>query len=310
MTISSEGTTQNDERTFQNNLVAHSDYQQAMNGINEYFENEGKKFIENFNVDRFNDETSLTMHLLRKHLMKSCNTSLQRNFARMTQEVPDAQFNLLMEEYYPPLSYEERSGTDEPLQRLRAELQEVEEEEDEEEFEEEDLIDPKALKQAQDLREKVRTLSTRVEELRGSVVLRACKIAESGFKSNRQLLESDPLPNVSVPEDLISVPPFAKDISSTDLYKSMDDLAKLVNHAKFGEIPNRLNVLEETMEVIRNDTTPVKTLSQTESSIVSRINEKENVNDARQRDLLTPLSPADEETPQDRLADFLARVML
>lgn len=309
MENSSDEATQNEEAKFQNNLVASSDYRQALNGINEYFENEQKELTKKMNnhIETTEDDTVLTMNLLRKHLIKSSSASLQQNFTRIAQDIPDEEFHQLMEKHYPPLIDDDRSTElDEKLQRLRGEYEAIDEEE-EEEVEEEDLVDAKALKQAQELREKVRALSARVEELRGSVVLRACNIAESDSESSRQIRSSDHLPNLSIPDNLMG----EDGATSTEIYKSMEGLAKLVNHPKLSEMPYRLNVLQETMDVIQNETAPAKTLSQTESTIVSRVNEKENVDDARQRDLLTPMSPIDEESsPQDRLAEYLAAIIL
>jgi hypothetical protein len=290
-TVLGDGTNRKSEERHQNNLIAQSDYEKALEGFRDYFhkeQNDDENVIMSHAAAGVEHvENASPAVLRRKTLFKACQLSLEQNFKRIVQPIPDEEFHAMMDQYYP------HELEEEPTQEL------VEEQEEEYE-EEEDLLDPKALEQAQQLREKVRQISQRVEKYRNQVLLRASATTAKSSSRNQEILTSDSRPDLA-PRDENPI------LSTSELHTSMTNLVKLLNHPNMAEIPNKMMSLQETMAVIQRDTSPTKTLSQTESAILSRTNDKENEEVARQLDLLTPPSPGGE-TPQDRLARFLSKV--
>lgn len=298
-TILGDGTNRKSEERYPNNLIAQSDYEKALEGFRDYFHKEQNDdenvMMSNAAAGMEPIENSSQTVLRKQTILKACQLSLEQNFKRIVRPIPDDEFHTMMDQYYPPEL--------EPEQTQDFIGEQQQDDREEEDDEEEDLLDPKALEQAQQLREKVRQISQRVEEYRNQVLLRASAITAMSSSRNQEILTSDSRP------DLSSVSPRDENqiLSTSELYTSMSNLVKLINHPNMAEMPSKTMALQETMEVIQRDTTPTKTLSQTESAILSRTNDKENEELARQLDLLTPPSPGGE-TPQDRLARFLSKV--
>ena len=291
-----------------NNLVAQSDLQKALDALGEHFENQQTPCT--MEIDgKINNANNFHLTTAGNHVLRACSSSLQENLIRMVQAVPDDDFQNALDKHHPPEDLVKKRDQFIPENKDDEKYEVLDQ--DEFQFEEEDLLDPKAIQQAKELRTKVRFLSESVQKLRRSVIQRASdeSVVVENSVVNRKLLNSDDRPGLSLSKKL-------SDQSRQRLGTSLGvdaclvNLCKLLSHPNLAEMPNRTNALQETMDIIEKDTSSTRTLSQTESAIVSRTNGQEDETDAHQRDLLSSSSPDDNKSPEDRLADFLAKVAI
>ena len=107
------------------------------------------------------------------------------------------------------------------------------------------------------LRTQVRTLSQRVQQIRGRVLEKV----ESAASKNK------------LPADApIELQEIAAE-ESKDFKESLEELSQLLNHSKWTQLPKQMKSLQDTIEVIQKESE--RPLSQTDIAIISRNNSSE-----------------------------------
>lgn len=229
-----------DEHSFGNNVVSQSDYQAALEALAETFQNI--------------DETDP----IARDLYQATHDSLVENLARVVQPVENSAYHAWIDPYH--VVEDESDDDDEEQEQEATEEQEedVGEQPDGQEIDEEDLLDINASQKAQQLRSQVRTLSERIQLIRERVL----KKAEASFEP---LQPDDPVQVQEMGE--------AEAEGSDDFVSSLEELSKLLNHSQWAKLPQHLQSLQDTIEVIQKENS--QPLSKIESAIISRSNSEE-----------------------------------
>jgi hypothetical protein len=222
--------------SFGNNIIAQSDYQAALKALEATF------------LDI--DETDP----IARDLFQAAHASLVNNLSRMVQPVEDSAYHAWIDPYHVVEDDESDQEEEEVVEE-----QDDDDEEQDEEIDEEDLLDTKALKEAQQLRSQVRNLSQRVQQIRERVLQKV----ESSSSS------SQPQPDVRV-----QVEGAEQEESHADLTSSMEGLSKVLNHSQWAKLPQHLQSLQDTIGVIQKEN--VRQLSQTDVAIISRNNSEDD----------------------------------
>jgi hypothetical protein len=249
-----------------NNLVAQSDYQAALDGLEKYYSTQ-----QNNNC-----------------LAKASLASMVHNLTRVVQPISDKDFHDHVDRYhYVQEEEEEEEGRDDDADDnqnyvVKEEVHDGYNLMEEEEYESEDLLDPQALKEAQKLRGQVRQLALRVQKLRDSVLQRALRMS-----SNANNSDVDVRPSFVIPQEVVAPIP-----------TSIQALMKVLNHSRLADLPKKVQLFQATLETIKKETKEDRSLSQTEAAILAR---EEQTEDARK----VLVEATIDETPQDRLANFL-----
>jgi hypothetical protein len=229
--------------SFRNNIIAQSDYQAALKALETTFQDI--------------DETDP----IARDLFQAAHASLVSNLSRMVQPVEDSVYHASIDPYH--VVEEDESDQEEEEEVVDQQDEEIDEQDEEideqdEEIDEEDLLDTKALKEAQQLRSQVRNLSQRVQQIRDRVLQKV----ESSSSS------SQPQPDVRV-----QIEGAEQEKSDADLTSSLEGLSKLLNHSQWAKLPQHLQSLQDTIEVIHKEN--VRPLSQTDVAIISRNNSED-----------------------------------
>lgn len=253
-----------------NNIVGQSDYQAALDGLEQFYSTEQHKNV----------------------LAKASHASLKHNLTRMVQVISDKDFKDHVEQYH--YVQEEEDRDDEAFDHRKDVVEkEVVHDgynlmEEEEEYESEDLLDPQALEEAQKLREQVRQMAKRVKDLRDSVLQRALRMSSSAKNKIDDVV--DVRPKFVIPQELLASMPTSTSIQA---------LMKVLNHSQLADLPKKMQLFQATLETIQKETKEDRSLSQTEAAILAR---EEQTKDVRE---LFAVEATIDETPQDRLANFM-----
>jgi hypothetical protein len=249
-----------------NNVVAPSDYRAALRAIEETFQEEADA----------NDPEA-------QELFHAVQASLLQNLSRIVQPTTDDQaYHDIVDPYHIVEDADDDEDEDEDESDTEKPRTEENVEEQQEEIDEADLLDKKALQDAQRLRTRVRELSQRIQLIR-----------ERTLERSRFVPEPTKEPSLSVETE-----------SPTELddefRASLLRLSELVHNPKWATLPRELQKLQDTLEVVQKEQS--RPLSQTEVAIISRSNSSED-ND----DLYGLLSQNEDEeilSAEDRLAAF------
>lgn len=229
------------------NAVAKSDLDAAIEAIAQTFQDAA--------MADGNDET-------RRLLLEDTQQSLIEHLKRIVEPVPDFEYQDFVDLYH-IVPVDDDNDEEELEEGLQDESSF--EEEEEEEIDDEDLIDTKALGEARQLRASVRELSQGVQEIREQVLKDSL---ETNMKQEYNKLL----------EDLANRPSVDTDMSRIDesrrvaLEEALRDLSSLLNDSQWSKLPQQLESLQSTIEVIQKNTFKDRPMSQTEAAIISRSN--------------------------------------
>eukprot|EP00339_Tiarina_fusa_P005588 CAMPEP_0117047604 /NCGR_PEP_ID=MMETSP0472-20121206/32895_1 /TAXON_ID=693140 ORGANISM="Tiarina fusus, Strain LIS" /NCGR_SAMPLE_ID=MMETSP0472 /ASSEMBLY_ACC=CAM_ASM_000603 /LENGTH=278 /DNA_ID=CAMNT_0004760361 /DNA_START=153 /DNA_END=989 /DNA_ORIENTATION=- len=239
-----------------NNVVATSDYEAAVRAIEETFREEAER-SHDLNEDPQAQE-----------LFRAVQESLLENLSRHVQPTThDQEYHDIVDPYHiveddeadDEYSENEEGGEDGVASYNQEPTLEEDAGEELEEYEEADLLDQKALQDAQCLRIRVRKLSERIQQIRERTMDRAQRVPETTEE-----------PSLCVEAE-----------SPTDLAEefraSVQRLSELVNNPQWANLPKELQRLQDTIEVVQKEQS--RPLSQTEVAIVSRTNSSEEGED-------------------------------
>eukprot|EP00934_Nitzschia_sp_Nitz4_P002041 Nitzschia sp. Nitz4//scaffold60_size111251//103745//104617//NITZ4_004165-RA/size111251-processed-gene-0.45-mRNA-1//-1//CDS//3329555618//2041//frame0 len=269
-----------------NNAVAQSDYDAAMRAIQSTFQEEASH-----------------------PFLQQAQSALLDHLQRIVVPVKDQEFEEYVDLYHQPMEEDEDDDDASDPTRSMPPLEQVFQKLLQQELaalppiNEEDLLDAKAQQEAKELRSSLCSLSQQIEQVRGRV-LEASSQQAVDPRVQHMLEQQNQLPIIQSPSSKPSNPA----ASVEELQTSLEALAALLQQSTWTEeLPQQLQSLQQTMDVIQKDSSEDRVLSQTEMAIVSRTNTMDDEDlDARRQQLIKgeggqdqPLSPA------DRLADFL-----
>jgi hypothetical protein len=233
------------DSSFSNNIVAQSDYEAAIRAIEATFQQEQP------NLNNHSDDDPLV-----REIFESAQASLLRNLSRMVQPMNDNDYHGLIDPYH--IVQEDDDDDDESV--LEDSPQVEEQDDEDEEIDEEDLLDTRALQEAQELRSQVRALSKRVQQIRERVLQRESQTVEN----------PDSRVHVVGPSMVSN-----DDDDDDSLKSSLEQLSQLLHHSQWAKLPKQMQSLQDTIEVIQKEQQTGRTLSQTEVAIISRNNSTE-----------------------------------
>lgn len=254
---------------FANNVVAQSDYTAALQAMEATF------------CDAIDQETDLAT----RKLFQAAQTSLVQNLNGMIQPLDDDDYHGLVDPYHVVADDDDESESDSDYDYKSGEEEELKV--DDEDFDEEDLLDTKALQEAQQLRSQVRSMSQRVQQIRERV------LEESSKGRTTTMVD----PDVRVRVD---APAMDKDTLAS-LTTSLASLSLLLQNSQWSQLPRQLENLQDTIDVVQKESNKdPRTMSQTEVAIVSRNNSTDE-----NEDNLHTLSQEDKDlSAPDRLVRF------
>jgi hypothetical protein len=261
-----------------NDVVAQSDYEAALAAIESTFDKfqVSHRRHENENLDHALDQELI------EEIYRAAKTSLLDNVKRAVRPINDNDYNDYVEQYH--IILEEESENDNNDVDLNPKNEESDGEE--EEIDNEELIDLKAWKDAQELRTRIRTMSNTVQGVRERVLKRTEDgilssvskhlidkpieiIFNDADDSNNETSASNDKEN-SVQGSKNIVGNNNSSIDSSALQDSLRDLSKILQDPKWKRLPNRIQYLQETIETVRKETTEDRVMSQTEIAITSQ----------------------------------------
>jgi len=285
-----------------NDIVAQSDYEAALAAIESTFDNfqvSSHRGHENENENM--DHSSLDQELI-EEIYRAAKTSLLNNMKRAVRPINDNHYNDYVDQYH--ISLEEESVNDDngndnnfvsSDQDPNPRNEERDDGEEEEEIDNEELVDMKAWKDAQELRTRIRTMSNTVQSVRERVLKRT----EDGIlSSTSKHLIDNPVKIVfnddsdgdnnekSASNDKENSVQCSKNNSNKDssaLQDSLRDLSKILQDPKWKRLPNRIQSLQETIETVQKETTEDRAMSQTEIAITSQYSTNTIVESSRQK---------------------------
>lgn len=216
-----------------------------------------------------------------QHLLKEGQQALVQRLETMVSPTAEDDLHEFLHFYnvipeYDDEEYEQDQALEEELAKVQAELktmspqdflEEVRTELGPEDIDEDhDLLDTKAWEDAQKLRQAVREVAARVQEARNQVVTESTR---------HSLAETQTALDRVAPEIL---PPLSEDSESSqqDLQVSLQALSELLQDSKWAQIPQEMERLQKTLQVVRKETSKDRPLSQTEVAIVSRTNSEDH----------------------------------
>jgi hypothetical protein len=275
-----------------NNIVAQSEYQAALAAIESTFDNFHQFQQEGQDKHRHPDLD----HEMIEGIYEAAKKSLLNNVGRIVRPINDNKYSDYIDQYHIVLDEDDDYDDEEEEEskdnnNYDDDDNEEEEEEEEEEIDEEELVDTKALKNAQELRTRIRNMSGTVHNIRERVL----KSTEDGISSSFSAhLTDKPIKIVfegddnkedghdasnNDKENNINSSSNSKDInnkryneciSSSSLQDSLEGLSRLLQDPQWTRLPNRIQSLQDTIETIQKETIEDRFMSQTEIAITSQ----------------------------------------
>jgi hypothetical protein len=288
-----------------NDIVAQSDYEAALAAIESTFDNfqvSLHRGHENENENK--DHSSLDQELI-EEIYRVAKTSLLNNVKRAVRPINDNAYDDYVDQYH--ISLEEESvndgndndndndfvSSDEDPNPRNEESDDGEEED--EEIDNEELVDMKAWKDAQELRTRIRAMSNTVQSVRERVLKRT---EDAILSSTSKQLVDNPVEIVSNndADDDMNEHSASNDKEnsvqgnktncnkdSSALQDSLRDLSKILQDPKWKRLPNRIQSLQETLETVQKETTEDRAMSQTEIAITSQYSTNTIIESSRQK---------------------------
>mmetsp|Transcript_35469 Transcript_35469/g.35988 ORF Transcript_35469/g.35988 Transcript_35469/m.35988 type:complete len:284 (+) Transcript_35469:818-1669(+) len=256
-------------------------------------------------------------------IYEAAKKSLLNNLERIVRPINDNEYSDCVDQYHMVLDFGENVESNDysdndDQDREKGSNNEEEEEEEEEEVDEEELIDMKALKNAQELRTRIRNMSSTVQTIRERVLKRTehgisssvsahlidrpIKIVfedddkkedigishteDSGDASNNK--ENIVNTNINSQNNNSKINTASDCISSCSLQDSLEGLSQLLRDPQWTRLPNRIQLLQGTIETIQKETAENRFMSQTEIAITSQC--KDTIVNESSRNLLEEIS--------------------
>mmetsp|Transcript_11634 Transcript_11634/g.27872 ORF Transcript_11634/g.27872 Transcript_11634/m.27872 type:complete len:337 (+) Transcript_11634:232-1242(+) len=201
-----------------------------------------------------------------KQFFVAAKSSLLHNFDRIVKPVPDDDYSDYVDQYHFVLenkrSFEDEieEENDHDRNGKKHAYYDDDDEEEEPEIDEEELIDASAWMDARELRSRVRAKAARVQQLRERV-LNATKNRVT--KICLQPHVTDVKPEIIMGgEESTSATTTTKSVN-----ESLKALSSLLEDPKWQQFPERIQSLQDTIEVMQKDSAPNRLLSQTELAI-------------------------------------------
>ena len=282
MTSTAAATTTSSISSGRNNtLVAESDLQAAMQGLEERLKRSISKYDDGDAVPSDNQNT--------RRLLQECGNSLKRNIERIVQPVTDEAFHVYVKR-------NDDNDKDDGTKTEDAGDSYETTNEEEEEYDEEDLLDPEAVQRVKELRQKIRAQAASVQKVRQEVLEQAVTIGQ------RQVhLWLGKYGDSSKAQAEIEVAALDTTRSRKQVDEMHESVANMVTalHEIGKEIPDKLSSLQETVAAIEKSLSRKEegTLSQTERAILSR---DEDV-------AMGLMNEVSDISPEKRLANFLGQ---
>jgi len=316
-----------------NNIVAQSEYEAALAAINATFD----KF-ESSSRSHENENENLGYYLDQKLIEEIYKSArLLNSVKRVVRPIDDNDYSDYVDQFH--IVLEEDSDNDDHPVEFDHEQNLKDEKVDEEEIDEEELVDMKALKAAQALRNRIRNMSNKVESVRERVLRRT---EDRILFSNSSHLVDRPIRidfdgDDNGDDDLGNNRSIASNIDaganneenemenstrsktvlgnrtndngdSSVLQKSLKDLSKLLRDPQWTRLPYRIQSMQETMETIETETTEDRVISQTEIAITSKHNDI--IDESSRRKILEDGLSKENLLPQDSATNAMDRLAL
>mmetsp|Transcript_11633 Transcript_11633/g.27868 ORF Transcript_11633/g.27868 Transcript_11633/m.27868 type:complete len:337 (+) Transcript_11633:232-1242(+) len=248
-----------------------------------------------------------------KQFFVAAKSSLLHNFDRIVKPVPDDDYSDYVDQYHFVLdnkwSFEdEMEGENDSDRNGKEHADGADVEEEEPEIDEEELIDASAWMDARELRSRVRAKAARVQQLRERVLNgttnRVTKIC-------LQPHVTDVKPEIIMGEE---ESPIAT-TTTKNVNESLKALSLLLEDPKWQQFPERIQSLQDTIEVMQKDSAPNRLLSQTELAITGgrrniAVAGNNNVVDGIPEDATAEGQEVDVNQYKDPMEDILAQKVL
>ena len=305
-----------------NNIVPQSDYDAAVAAIESTFDNfqSSARRNENENIDE-----SLDQQLI-KNFYEAAKISLLNNVKRIVRPVHDDDYNDYVDQYHMMFAVESEDDLDDDDDDDVNSVQNESDEDEEEEIDEEELLDLKAWKDAQELRKRIRTMSSSVKSVRERVLKNAedrilspiskhlvdkpVRIIFNGDDSNNGKKTTTVDDTLNEKENSVQDNDVGSNEinASSELQHSLRDLSNLLKNPKWADLPKSIRTLQETVEAVRKETTDDRVASQTEIAITSRNND--TIEKSIRRKLLEHDSMQEEASSENDSIDVMDRLAL
>ncbi len=252
--ISDSHSHSNESWILPNNAVAESDLAAAIQAIERTFQEVAAM--------ESSDETG-------RMLFQDIKTSLIEHLKRIVDPVADIDYQDYLDLYH--IVPEDEDDDDQAEVDEMTEDDPIMEETEEEEIDEADLLDTRALQEAQQLRVTVRNLSQSVQEIREQVLKDSL---DTIVRKEYTVLVNDASNRPTIETDQTSM-----EAQRESLQESLQALSTLLQDPQWSELPQELLSLQNTIEVIQKETDKDRPMSQTEAAIISRCNSGDDDND-------------------------------
>lgn len=265
-----------------NRACAQSDLKAAMHAIQETIQ----------------QEIAATSDDLSAALFEGIQESLVGILERTLVPVADEDFQDYIDLYHVvPVNLEEAQQEEEES------VAEIEQHEAEEEIDQDDLLDRKALEEAQQLRGVVRELSEQVQQTREQVLKESLQttIAGQGYIDVIKSIEERPAVQSQIDASAIREQQVA-------LQASMGALSSLLTDSQWSSLPQQLESLQSTIDVIQKESDKDRPMSQVEAAIISRSNSAEDDTTTDWENILSQQESGVTLTAAERLARFFEQI--
>lgn len=275
--------------TLPNNAVAQSDLDVALQAIEEVFQR----------------SLSISSNDTHHHFIQDTQASLMKHLLRIVNPIPDNDFQDYVDLYHivpddGQEGFEEEEEEEKGKGNSEVESDHSMIDDDDEELDEADLVDLSSLHEAKQKREKVRALSKNIQETREKVLQGS--LEEVMRKEHAAILEA-----LERRPDLASLESDEEArTQQAALTESLESLSKLLKDSQWEKLPQQLESLQNTIDVIQKESDKDRPLSQTEAAIISRSNSTDEEDDFEE--LLGDGNDAQVTTAVDRLARFFELV--
>mmetsp|Transcript_11929 Transcript_11929/g.34205 ORF Transcript_11929/g.34205 Transcript_11929/m.34205 type:complete len:329 (+) Transcript_11929:149-1135(+) len=270
-----------------NNIVAQSEHDAALAAIESSF----NKFQSSYSQD--NQENPFDQEMIQT-VYEATKESLVKNIKRVVRPINDDHYSDYVDQYHVVLDDEESEDDHNGIDLQREPLNELDNQRDEEEQEidEEELVDKKAWKDAQELRRRIRAMAGTVQSVRERVLRWTEEGISSAFSTDlvdapiqvrfdgednidnkEQETKSDASNDVGYLGQCNTsenIPDHAHEFDFTSLQDSLKNLTELLEDTRWKRLPTGMKSLQETIESIEKETSEHRIMSQTEIAITTR----------------------------------------
>jgi hypothetical protein len=307
-----------------NNIVAQSDYDAALAAIESTFDNFQ---LSHRGHEIANSDQPLDTELI-EEIYKSAKASLLENVKRAVRPIDDNDYSDYVNQYH-IIMEEESDDDDEDVRSVQdLNLGNEESDEEEEEIDVEELVDMKAWNDAQELRTRIRTMSSTVQSVRERVL----NLTEDGIMSSISSDLMDKAVEIVFNDDDCNDRKGSDDAfddkennaqgmnaptntsrtknnnDCSDLQDSLRELSKILQHPKWKRLSIRVQSLQDTIETVQKEISDDRVMSQTEIAITSKY--IPTVNESSRRKILEQDSKQDESSSNDGTIDAMDRLAL